>query len=72
MMETWYEAYNAFSNLVRDRKNQYFFKLNSGDFVLYDNWRMFHARTSFQGHRWMKGIYFNAEDVYGKLNGKLE
>lgn len=35
------------------------FLLRPGDFVLYDNHRMLHARTAFQGSRWLRGICFN-------------
>jgi len=67
-MESWYRAYNKFAALVRDRQNQYFFALQSGDFVLYDNHRMLHARTGFSGPRHMRGVYLPAEDVYSFLN----
>jgi len=67
LMELWYQSYNKFAKLVRDRKNQYFFKLQSGDFVLYDNFRMFHARTAFSGARHMRGVYFSSEQVFKKL-----
>ena len=35
------------------------FRLEAGDFLLYDNWRMLHARTSFTGARWVRGVYFD-------------
>jgi gamma-butyrobetaine dioxygenase len=66
-MEEWYKAYNAFAKVVRDLKHQYRFLLNPGDFVLYDNHRMFHARTGFTGPRHVRGIYFHTEDVFRKL-----
>lgn len=71
-MEEWYKAYNAFASLVRDKKNQYRFLLNSGDFVLYDNHRMFHARTGFSGPRHVRGIYFNHKDVFTKLQQPID
>ena len=58
-MEAWYRAYNRFARLVRDERHQYRFLLQSGDFLLYDNWRMLHARTSFTGSRWLRGVYFD-------------
>lgn len=58
-MEAWYRAYNRFATLVRDRRYQYRFRLEAGDFVLYDNFRMLHARTGFSGPRWVKGVYFD-------------
>ena len=59
-MEAWYRAHDRFARLVRDPRNQYRFALRSGDFLLYDNHRMLHARTSFRGARWVRGIYFDA------------
>jgi alpha-ketoglutarate-dependent taurine dioxygenase len=59
-MEAWYRAYNRFAKLVRDERHQYRFRLEAGDFLIYDNWRMLHARTSFTGARWVRGVYFDA------------
>ena len=61
LMTPYYQAYNEFANLVRDKKHQYYFKLSAGDFVLYDNHKMLHARTQFSGTRWLRGIYFDYE-----------
>ncbi|CAN5925155.1 hypothetical protein BH11MYX4_BH11MYX4_58270 [soil metagenome] len=58
-MEAWYRAHDLFARLVRDPRNQYRFALAAGDFVLYDNFRMMHARTAFRGARWLRGIYFD-------------
>jgi gamma-butyrobetaine dioxygenase len=58
-MEAWYRAYNRFAKLVRDERHQYRFLLQAGDFLLYDNWRMLHARTAFTGARWVRGVYFD-------------
>jgi len=41
--------------------------LESGDFVLYDNFRMLHARYGFSGPRHLRGVYFNHLDVWKKL-----
>ncbi|WNG37409.1 gamma-butyrobetaine dioxygenase [Archangium violaceum] len=59
-MEAWYRAYNRFARLVRDERHQYRFHLGAGDFLVYDNWRMLHARTAFTGSRWVRGVYFDA------------
>jgi gamma-butyrobetaine dioxygenase len=59
-MEAWYRAYNRFAKLVRDERHQYRFRLEKGDFLIYDNWRMLHARTTFTGSRWLRGVYFDA------------
>jgi gamma-butyrobetaine dioxygenase/trimethyllysine dioxygenase len=58
-MESWYRAYNRFARLVGSPQHQYRFGLRAGDFLMYDNFRMLHARTSFVGARWVRGVYFN-------------
>ncbi len=58
-MEAWYRAHDRFARLVRDPRHQYHFALRSGDFALYDNHRMLHARKSFRGARWVRGVYFD-------------
>ncbi|RUP47059.1 hypothetical protein BC936DRAFT_146184, partial [Jimgerdemannia flammicorona] len=69
-MQEWYEAYNTFAGLVRDPKFQYRFRLQPGDLVLYDNFRMLHARTAFKGSRHMRGVYFDTSDVWETLLGQ--
>ncbi len=58
-MESWYRAHDRFARLVREPRSQYRFALRAGDFVLYDNHRMLHARTGFSGARWVRGVYFD-------------
>jgi len=58
-MEAWYRAHDRFARFVRDERNQLRFGLGPGDFVLYDNYRMLHARTGFRGARWLRGVYFD-------------
>jgi len=58
-MEAWYRAYQRWERLVAEPNHSYRFRLGAGDFLLYDNWRMLHARTSFRGARWVRGVYFD-------------
>lgn len=58
-LEAWYRAYDRFARIVRDPRHQYRFTLRAGDFLLYDNHRMLHARSGFVGARWVRGIYFD-------------
>jgi gamma-butyrobetaine dioxygenase/trimethyllysine dioxygenase len=58
-MTAWYEAFNRFTRFVRDPAHQYRVALQPGDLLIYDNWRMLHARTAFSGPRWMRGVYFD-------------
>lgn len=62
-MEAWYRAYGRFARIVRDPRHQYRFRLGPGDFIIYDNHRMLHARTGFSGARWLRGVYFDPPDA---------
>ncbi len=64
-MEAFYRAYDRFARIVRDPRHQYRFSLRAGDFLVYDNHRMLHARTALTGAhsaggRWVRGIYFDS------------
>ncbi len=58
-MRSFYRAYARLAGIVNDPRNQIRFALGEGDFVFYDNWRMLHARTAFEGARWVRGVYFD-------------
>lgn len=58
-MDAWYRAVDRFARLVRDPRHQIQLSLRPGEWLLYDNHRMLHARTAFRGPRWVRGIYFD-------------
>ncbi len=57
-LEAWYRAYARWVALLEQHAVR--FRLETGDFLLYDNHRMLHARTGFEGARWLRGVYFDA------------
>ena len=58
-MSAFYRAYDDFARLVRDPAHQISVRLEAGDFAIYDNHRLLHARRPFTGPRWVRGIYFD-------------
>ena len=56
-LERWYEAAGKFDALLNDPKNQYWFKLQPGTTLIFDNWRVLHGRSAFTGKRRMCGGY---------------
>jgi alpha-ketoglutarate-dependent taurine dioxygenase len=58
-MSELYRAHDRFMRLIRDPRHHYHARLEPGDWLLYDNHRMLHARTGFSGARWVRGIYFD-------------
>jgi trimethyllysine dioxygenase len=63
----FYRAYGAFARLANDRRLQYRRRLEPGALVLFDNWRLLHARDAYQGYRRLAGAYLNKEDVESRL-----
>ena len=66
-LKAFYRAYGAFARLAGDRKLQYRRRLAPGSLVLFDNWRLLHARDAYQGYRRLAGAYLNKEDVESRL-----
>ncbi|HVY99663.1 MAG TPA: trimethyllysine dioxygenase [Dongiaceae bacterium] len=66
-LKAFYRAYGAFARLAGDRRLQYRRRLEPGSLVLFDNWRLLHARDAYQGYRRLAGAYLNKEDVESRL-----
>lgn len=66
-MRAFYEAYGCFARLANDRALQYRRQLLPGAIVLFDNWRVLHARDAYAGYRRLAGAYLNKEDVESRL-----
>jgi trimethyllysine dioxygenase len=66
-LTAFYRAYGAFARLANDCKLQYRRRLEPGSLVLFDNWRLLHARDAYQGYRRLAGAYLNKEDVESRL-----
>lgn len=67
LTKAYYNAYQKYASILYDKQCQYRVLLGPGDFVLYDNYKMLHARDSFTGPRHLRGVYFRYEDVWKKL-----
>lgn len=69
----FYDALGRFARLVEAPAAVYSHQLREGEAVVFDNRRMLHARTAFQGkklgereasgepNRWLKGCYFEGD-----------
>ncbi|WP_419904382.1 TauD/TfdA family dioxygenase [Kiloniella sp.] len=66
--EDFYRGLCLFNELINDRQFQLRFGLRPGRVVLFDNWRVMHARDAYQGHRRLCGAYLNKEDFLSKLS----
>jgi alpha-ketoglutarate-dependent taurine dioxygenase len=70
-MRLWYQAYGEFAKILHDERFQFRFLLQPDDMVLYSNLTMVHARESFSGARWVRGVYFDQNKVMSHLKSKF-
>lgn len=62
-----YRALATFAGLCADRTLQYWRRLLPGSLLVFDNWRLLHARDAYSGYRRLAGGYLNKEDVESRL-----
>jgi len=65
-MDAFYEAYLALHELVMQPSNRFVRRLDEGEALIFDNWRLLHGRTAFTGERRFQGGYLNQEDVQSR------
>ena len=63
---TFYQNYRILSEIVEDRENAMWIKLEPGTVLFIDNWRVMHGRSGFQGERTMTGCYVNRSDFLSR------
>lgn len=70
-MAAFYGALRAFETLVNDPAMQWCRRLQTGEAMLFDNWRLLHGRRAYTGQREMAGGYVNREDYESRLRRLL-
>lgn len=60
--QEFYRAYSKFHELLNDRSAWRVIRLDPGDAILFDNWRILHGRMEYTGRRVFIGCYHNRED----------
>ncbi len=66
-IDGFYAALRAFRAIIDDPASHYRFRLEPGTVLIFDNWRVLHARTAYTGHRRVVGCYLNREDFESRL-----
>lgn len=65
-----YKGYRQFMLLTREPRFQFFYRLNAGDLVVFDNRRVLHARNAFnleQGERHLQGCYIDRDELLSRI-----
>ena len=63
----FYRALATFNALCSEPSLQCRRRLLPGSVLLFDNWRILHARDAYTGYRRLAGVYLNKEDVESRL-----
>lgn len=61
-MAQYYKDMEIFISEIKSTKNEWWFKMKPGQLFIFDNWRLFHGRTSFTGDREMTGCFIDRSE----------
>lgn len=62
----FYAAYRRFALALREPRFQMRVRLAAGELVVFDNWRVLHARTAFRAARHLQGCYLTRDSVFSR------
>ena len=69
-LELYYSARKKISEIYNSDQYRIEFKLNPGDLLMMDNYRLLHGRTSYnanEGDRFLQGCYIDYDSTEGRL-----
>lgn len=68
-LAAWYRAYRLLGAVIADPANHVSFRLNAGDTLFVNGYRVLHARSAYQpdGPRHLQDVYFEVDDVFDHL-----
>lgn len=64
--DDWFEAARLWNEIITRPRNEYWEQLEPGRPLVFDNWRVMHARSAFTGKRRMAGGYVNRDDYVSR------
>ncbi|OLN82114.1 Trimethyllysine dioxygenase [Colletotrichum chlorophyti] len=62
----WYAAARKWDAILRRPDVEYWVQLKPGQVLIFDNWRVMHGRSAFEGRRRMAGAYINRDDFISR------
>ena len=69
-LELYYSARKKISELYNSDNYRIEFKLQTGDLLMMDNYRLLHGRTNYdanEGNRFLQGCYIDYDSTEGKF-----
>ncbi|KAK3325270.1 PhoD-like phosphatase-domain-containing protein [Apodospora peruviana] len=64
--EEWYAAASRWDEILRRKDTEVWIQLRPGSVLIFDNWRVLHGRSAFQGVRRICGGYINRDDFISR------
>lgn len=61
-MTHFYKALRVLTTEIFSPDNEWRFRLRPGTIVVFDNWRVLHGRTAYDGRRQMVGCYVSRSE----------
>ncbi|KAL7790866.1 hypothetical protein V8C37DRAFT_383469 [Trichoderma ceciliae] len=65
-VDAWYQAARKWDEILRREENEYWFQLEPGRVLIFDNWRVLHGRSAFEGLRRICGAYISRDDFISR------
>ncbi|KAG6054003.1 hypothetical protein E4U17_004159 [Claviceps sp. LM77 group G4] len=65
-VDKWYDAARKWDEILRHPSNVFWFQLKPGQILIFDNWRILHGRSAFEGQRRICGGYINRDDFFSR------
>ncbi|KAI1104280.1 Trimethyllysine dioxygenase [Jackrogersella minutella] len=62
----WYQAARKWHEILTRESMEYWFQLEPGNLLIFDNWRVLHGRSAFTGVRRICGAYINRDDFISR------
>ncbi|KAI8623827.1 trimethyllysine dioxygenase [Xylariaceae sp. FL1651] len=62
----WYKAARKWNEILKRNELEYWFQLQPGNVLIFDNWRVLHGRSAFTGIRRICGGYINRDDFISR------
>lgn len=70
-VQRFYRSLRAFEDLMNQQENAVSFRMEPGDILTFDNWRLLHGRTGFESRpdrpRYLEGCYLDWDEVMSRL-----
>lgn len=70
-VQSFYRALRALEDMMNRPENMVTLRMEPGDILTFDNWRLLHARTAFVSHpdrpRFLEGCYLDWDEVMSRL-----